>query len=316
MPYIFISPYIRISERNNKKLKNYNNEPFATPLQINIPLPSLSLKLMFDNITNADLMISGSSSSVANWNTFFDLPTNGNPFTSVSVVGNDVELLGGFGITLKDSLFGSNSNSINLLGIIDTGCIIIANYDAFGNRVGSGCINMTTAYLPAITTIGQYCFIHCESLIYTNFSALTTLGNNSIMFCTNLISLDFPVLTIMNENGCIRSCPNLLYVNLPVLTTMAGYQFQACTGLTSISLPVLNTLGNYCFQLCTSLTSINLPSCTTLGTTTGNNNVFLSIINNNISLTIPSALMTCNGGSPDGDIQYLQANNTVTIIQL
>jgi hypothetical protein len=24
--------------------------------------------------------------------------------------------------------------------------------------------------------------------------------------------------------------------------------------------------------------------------------------------------MTCNGGNPDGDIQYLQANNTVTII--
>jgi hypothetical protein len=23
--------------------------------------------------------------------------------------------------------------------------------------------------------------------------------------------------------------------------------------------------------------------------------------------------MTCNGGNPDGDIQYLQANNTVTI---
>jgi hypothetical protein len=24
--------------------------------------------------------------------------------------------------------------------------------------------------------------------------------------------------------------------------------------------------------------------------------------------------MTCNGGNPDGDIQYLQANNTVTVI--
>jgi hypothetical protein len=24
--------------------------------------------------------------------------------------------------------------------------------------------------------------------------------------------------------------------------------------------------------------------------------------------------MTCNSGNPDGDIQYLQANNTVTVI--
>jgi len=43
--------------------------------------------------------------------------------------------------------------------------------------------------------------------------------------------------------------------------------------------------------------------------------VFTNIAGQTITLTIPSALMTCNGGNPDGDIQYLQANNTVTIIQ-
>jgi hypothetical protein len=42
--------------------------------------------------------------------------------------------------------------------------------------------------------------------------------------------------------------------------------------------------------------------------------VFDGIIGNIITLTVPLALMTCNGGNPDGDIQYLQANNTVTII--
>lgn len=35
-----------------------------------------------------------------------------------------------------------------------------------------------------------------------------------------------------------------------------------------------------------------------------------------ITLTVPAALMTCNGGNPDGDIAYLQANNTVTVIQV
>ena len=37
--------------------------------------------------------------------------------------------------------------------------------------------------------------------------------------------------------------------------------------------------------------------------------------NNGISIiiTIPSILMTCNGGAPDGDIAYLIANNIVTI---
>ena len=42
--------------------------------------------------------------------------------------------------------------------------------------------------------------------------------------------------------------------------------------------------------------------------------VFTGITSNNITLTVPSALMTCNAGNPDGDIQYLQSNNTVTVI--
>jgi hypothetical protein len=41
--------------------------------------------------------------------------------------------------------------------------------------------------------------------------------------------------------------------------------------------------------------------------------MFYNISGETITLTVPSALMTCNSGNPDGDIQYLQANNTVTI---
>jgi hypothetical protein len=71
-----------------------------------------------------------------------------------------------------------------------------------------------------------------------------------------------------------------------------------------------------CFQDCTSLTSISLPSCTILGESVENNQVFSNIVGITISLTIPASLMTCNSGNPDGDIQYLQANNTVTITQV
>lgn len=47
--------------------------------------------------------------------------------------------------------------------------------------------------------------------------------------------------------------------------------------------------------------------------TTGDDNQFLDIVGLTISLTIPEALMTVNAGNPDGDIQVLQANNTVNI---
>jgi hypothetical protein len=49
------------------------------------------------------------------------------------------------------------------------------------------------------------------------------------------------------------------------------------------------------------------------GNTVGDDAVFSDILGNLILLTIPSALMTCNSGNPDGDIIYLQANNTVSI---
>jgi len=44
--------------------------------------------------------------------------------------------------------------------------------------------------------------------------------------------------------------------------------------------------------------------------------VFNGITGNTITLTVPAALMTCDGGNPDGDIVYLDNNNTLTVIQV
>jgi hypothetical protein len=70
-------------------------------------------------------------------------------------------------------------------------------------------------------------------------------------------------------------------------------------------------VGANCFEYCTSLTSVYLPSCTNLGTTVGDNYVFLGITGQTITVIVPDALLTCNVGLPDGDLQYLIANNTV-----
>ena len=81
-------------------------------------------------------------------------------------------------------------------------------------------------------------------------------------------------------------------------------------------LPALQTVGTYCFTDCTSLKNVMLPACTNLGSSVLNNGVFNNITGKIITLRVPAALMTCNSGNPDGDIQYLQANNTVTITQV
>jgi hypothetical protein len=93
--------------------------------------------------------------------------------------------------------------------------------------------------------------------------------------------------------------------------------FQYCTNLISVSLPNCTFIADGAFfsLINNSLSTISIPSCSSLGNTTGNDNVFTPNVGNTITLTVPIALMSAQGpGIPDGDIQYLQANNTVTVI--
>ena len=90
-----------------------------------------------------------------------------------------------------------------------------------------------------------------------------------------------------------------------------------CPNLASVEFletPIISSTLN--FNECGLLSNIVLPKCTQMGSSVGDNNSFLGVTGNIINLTVPAALMTCNGGNPDGDIAYLQANNTVTVIEV
>ncbi len=217
-----------------------------------------ALELTFDDIANVPV---ADAASVTDWNTFFDLPTNGSPFTSAEVVGDMVRLIGGSGITVKEYLFYEN---LNLIKIIDnTGCIIQINIGA------------------------------CT-------------------YCTNLNELILPnVISIYD--GAFAGCVSLLSVSLPVCEFLDIGIFNACK-IVSLSCPNVTYMGDGCLYACDDIETIYTPSLLDLGSTVGDDSVFFLIIGQTITLTIPAALMTCNAGEPDGDIQYLQANNTVTIV--
>ena len=131
--------------------------------------------------------------------------------------------------------------------------------------------------------------------------------------CTSLTTIDFPALTIA-DSYCFWVGSSLTTINMPQLTTVGRYFFSDCISLTTITLPALTVTGDSFLQGCILLTDINLPVCTNLGGSVVYNDVFSNITGNTITLTILTDLMTCNGGNPDSDIQYLQSNNTVTII--
>lgn len=137
-----------------------------------------ALRLTFDSIENANLLV-GDASNVADWNTFFDLPTYGNPFTSVEVVGNEVRLFGGSSIELKDSLFDFEySLKTCLLSIVDSaGCIIGAGYSSLGNDAFNGSTSLNNIILPELTYCGPYCFSGRQNITNVNIY---------IPKCTNL----------------------------------------------------------------------------------------------------------------------------------
>jgi len=226
--------------------------------------PSLAFRLLFDDITNADSLV-GDASSVSDWNTFFDLPTNGNPFTSVSIVGNEVKLYGGAYINIVGSLFFNNANIVSI------------NDEA-----------------NSIITIGDSAFDRHTSLISVSFPNVTSIGSYSFGF---------------NESNSV-----FVSINFPKLETIGEDAFYYCDALTSFNFPLAKYITSYAFEGCSAMTSLYTPILIELGMTIGDDAVFYDIIGNNITLTVPSALMTCNGGDPDGDIVYLQDNNTVTII--
>lgn len=230
----------------------------------------LALRLLFSNILEVGGIV-GDVTDVANWNTYFDLPAYGSPFTSVEVVGNEVQLFGGSNIVIKEMLFDQPDELGTYLLEVDdaAGSVIELEYDAFGADNNSGCPNLVSVNLPEVTSVGDWCFYNADALI----------------------SVNLPKVTIVSEGA-----------------------FYSCDALVSISLPLATTIGDQVFSTSLLLSTISLPSCINLGSTVGDNNVFNFITGNTITLTIPSALMTADAGNPDGDIVYLQANNTVTVV--
>jgi hypothetical protein len=111
-------------------------------------------------------MIVSNPSDVSSWNTFFNLPTNGNTFTSVIISGNTVLLFGGSNIILKNSLFNANAS---LIKIIDNANCIIQG----GTTSITSCSSLIEITLPALTSIGGYGFGYNQNLVTINLPLLT-----------------------------------------------------------------------------------------------------------------------------------------------
>ena len=191
----------------------------------------VGLRMLFDDIANAPVV---DPTNVGQWNTFYDLPTNGAVFTSVVVAGNQVTLIGGGVMTISNSLFAANSN---LIEIEDQSSIVIEIEDyafqsAFaitlvglqdlvtaGEEGFNGCSLVTTFDFPLLTTLGENFFTNCTSATLINLPLCVNLANNpasitAFQFITGqVITLNIAAVNATNNAGGVHASVAYLIAN-------------------------------------------------------------------------------------------------------
>lgn len=273
-------------------------------LDVQLPICGGGLRMKF---TPASIEL---GYDLAFWNTLFDLPAQGTPFVSLSVIGDNVYLNnGGFSNIILNNFLAGNANLLefddSLVGYI---------YDSAIGAFDS-CANLTTLLTLAITTIPANYAANCPNLNTVDIYSATTVGDGAFFSSGTIygvMAVNMPqAITIVKD---AFSGSGITSVNCLACTTVGQYAFAFCSYLVTVNLPAATSIGNNCFNANSSLSSVSLVSCTNLGGTVGNNLVFDNIFGSTLTLSVPMALQTCNAGSPDGDITLLTTNSPAATI--
>lgn len=246
-----------------------------------VEAPSSYLTFTFDSLENLAWIIPDYT-NVAAWNTLLNLPGSGNPFTSVVVDGLNIKLYGGSDIAMDYHGFEESD-----------GWLSIDDPDGL------------------ITSLGEDKF-QAGYLTYLNLPGLTQIPYRGLADLGDLATLLLPNVTEVLGYG-LNNLGSMASLSLPKCTSIGANGCEWMSHCATFDLPLCTSIGDYCFNRTNFNKTINLPVCTALGSTVGNNHVFDYCSGKTIYLEIPAALMTCNGGNPDGDIVALQAVNTVHI---
>jgi len=223
--------------------------------------------------------IGGDSTSLSAWNTFFNLPTNGHPFTSLSILGGVVSLYSLGEVETKINLF---SSCTLLTEVYDNGVIIYLGANTF-----DGCSNlltvsiskcasideyafrycqaMTTAYIPIATTMAQYAFYGCKllSALDIPYYAYTSIEPYVFTGCESFTSFTFENVTLVSE-GSFANCHASAY-NMPLLATAGQGAFAGNPIITSYNFHALTTAGDWCFYQNDANTTIDFALLTSAG---------------------------------------------------
>lgn len=175
-----------------RELEKYKNKiPPACLRSIyqSITFLPAGLILRYNDVSNAPV---ANPADVGLWNSLFDLPISGNPFTSVLISGTQtIVLIGGSNIDCNSiNTNGGFSNDTNILSINDTaGCVI-------GQTIRcNGCTSLVSANYPAATFTPKSAFGNCIKFTSLNAPSCTDVSTLSFNTCTALQSVNIPACT-------------------------------------------------------------------------------------------------------------------------
>ena len=94
--------------------------------------------------------------------------------------------------------------------------------------------------MPLVTSLGDYCFKSCESLITANMPLATSLGTECFRLCKSLTTIDLPKVTSLG-NDCVN----------------AGSKLTQFT-LGEVSSPITDTSNFYTSSLTADIKTLNI----------------------------------------------------------
>ena len=172
--------------------------------------------------------------------------------------------------TIEVEAFGSCSKLEEFNGkyAVDGGRCLIKDNTLITYAEASG----TTYTIPdSVTTIGEYAFHYCNSLISVTIpDSVTTIGKSAFQDCTSLTSVTIGNNVTTIRNFAFYSCGSLTSVTIGnSVTKIENSAFGYCDRLTSVTIPdSVTEIGYGVFRSCESLTSVYCKATTppSLGT--------------------------------------------------
>ena len=142
--------------------------------------------------------------------------------------------------------------------------IIKDGVTSIGDYAFNHCTSLIDIKIPdSVTSIGEGAFLGCTSLKEATIpNNVTSIGDWAFAGCDGLIGVTIPNSIISIGDGVFLGCTSIKEVTIPNSVTKIGNRaFDYCSSLTNIKIPnSVTKIGNWAFYYCTSLKKIEIPN--------------------------------------------------------